>query len=131
IIANEKQLNPNFEIFRNMMLFAYGRQFAKMRKISDETGKIGRENIKQLLLYGLKISRMCNYQSLNNYELVKASGAELDFIQKFSKFVNYNNIDEISKVLNDAVYHISRNVNTKIVIMDTLLKISGILYHKK
>ncbi|MCK5846576.1 MAG: hypothetical protein KAG84_04000 [Bacteroidales bacterium] len=131
LLADINQVDQHFDTFRQMMLTAYGRDFSKMKKKSDEISKLGRENIKQLLLFGLKTIRMCMYQSLGNVDLVKARGAELDFIQKFSKFVNYNNAPDISKVINDGIYHIYRNVNPKIVLMDTLLKISSILYHKK
>ena len=131
ILANNEEPNPYFDIFRQMMLLAYQRNFANMRTNADKVSKMGRENIKQLLFFGLKTIRMCMYQSLGSIDLVKASGQELEFIKKFSNFVNYNNAPEITDVLNDAILHISRNVNGKIVIMDTLLKISGILYNSK
>jgi len=131
ILANNEEPNPYFDIFRQMMLLAYGRDFAKMRGNADKVSKMGRENIKQLLYFGLKTVRMCMYQSLGSTNLIKASGQELDFIKKFSKFVHYNNAPEITDVLNDSIFHITRNVNGKIVIMDTLLKISGILYNSK
>ena len=131
VLTNNAEENPHFATFRQMMLLAYSRDFAKMRSTADNISKVGRENIKQLLLFGLKTVRLCMYQSLGNTELVRASGLELDFIQKFSRFVNYTNADDISKVLNETIFHIERNVNQKITIMDTLLKISGLLHQKK
>ncbi|RLD40284.1 MAG: DNA polymerase III subunit delta [Bacteroidetes bacterium] len=125
-LSDQVEDNPYFATFREMMLLAYQRNFIKMKQKSEEISKLGRENIKQLLQYGIRIVRMCLYQDLGNIELIKSSGAELDFIQKFSRFVNQNNAEDISEILNEASFHIARNVNPKITLMDTMLKISGI-----
>jgi DNA polymerase-3 subunit delta' len=78
----------------------------------------------------MRIVRLCLYQDLGNTNMVKSSGNELDFIQKFSRFVNRNNAEDITTLLNEANFHISRNVNPKIVIMDMLLKTSQIFSKK-
>ncbi len=130
IISNSDEENPYFNTFREMMLLAYSRNFGKMKIKSDQLSKIGRENMKQILQYGLRIVRLCLYQDLGNTTMVKSNGAELEFIQKFSKFVNKNNANDISEIINEAIFHISRNVNAKIVFMDTLLKISQIFAKK-
>jgi len=125
-LSDQVEDNPYFSPFREMMLLAYQRNFLKMKSKSEELSKIGRENIKQLLTYGIRIVRMCLYHDLGNAELIKSSGIELEFIQKFSRFVNQNNAEDISKILNETLFHIERNVNPKITLMDTMLKISGI-----
>ncbi len=131
ILSNSVEDNPYFSHFREMMLLAYRQDFVKMRSKADELSKIGRENIKQLMQYGLRIVRMCLYYDLGNTNLVKSTGAELNFIQKFSHFVNQSNAEEISALLNQANFHISRNVNAKITLMDTLLRISLIFNQQK
>lgn len=130
ILSNEVEENPYFDSFREMMLLSYRRDFINMRDKADKLSKIGRENIKQLLQYGMRIVRMCLYQDLGNTELVKSSGAELEFIQKFSRFVHKGNAEQINEILNDASFHITRNVNPKITLMDTMLKIA-LIFTKK
>jgi len=130
-LSNNQDDNTYFSDFREMMLLAYNQDFNKIKTKSDQISKLGRENIKQLLQYGLRIVRMCLYHDLGNTEMVKSSGAELDFIQKFSKFVNQNNAEEITKLLNEASFHVSRNVNAKIVMMDTLLNVAQIFAKRK
>ncbi len=130
ILSNEVEENPYFDSFREMMLLSYRRDFINMRNKADKLSKIGRENIKQLLQYGMRIVRMCLYQDLGNTELVKSSGAELEFIQKFSRFVHKDNAEQINEILNDASFHIARNVNPKITLMDTMLKIA-LIFTKK
>jgi DNA polymerase-3 subunit delta' len=129
-LGNTVDDHPYFSTFREMMLLAYNQNFGKIKTKSDQISKIGRENIKQLLQYGMRIVRLCLYQDLGNTNMVKSSGNELDFIQKFSRFVNRNNAEDITTLLNEANFHISRNVNPKIVIMDMLLKTSQIFSKK-
>ena len=51
-------------------------------------------------------------------------------INKFSPFVHENNIEDISSELQDAIYHIERNGNAKIILTDLSIKLTRLL-HKK
>ncbi len=41
-----------------------------------------------------------------------------------------DNAEQINEILNDASFHIARNVNPKITLMDTMLKIA-LIFTKK
>lgn len=49
---------------------------------------------------------------------------------KFAPFVHENNVIEISKELENAIYHIERNGNSKIILTDLSIKLTRLL-HKK
>jgi DNA polymerase-3 subunit delta' len=51
-------------------------------------------------------------------------------LEKFAPFVNGNNILNINEELNDAIYHIERNGNAKIILTDLSIKLTRLL-HKK
>ena len=125
-----KQLNTNerdnifFTHFREMMLFAYQNNFVKMREKSNEINSLGREKIKQLLQYGMRVTRMCMLYDIGNQSMVHSANDEFDFISKFSRFVNQNNAEALYKILSEAEFHIGRNVNPKIVLLDTMLQSS-------
>ncbi len=123
VLSNQSENPPYFEDFRGAMLLAYKSDFRGITQKSDELAKIGRENLKAFLEYGLRIVRMCLYQGMGRSELVKSSHQELEFIQKFSRFIHTNNITPISEILNEAGSHIERNVNSKLVMTDSLLRI--------
>jgi DNA polymerase-3 subunit delta' len=129
LLTNKELQLPYFDDYRTSMQLAYQRNFIGLKKQAEELSKIGRENIKQFLQYGLRITRLCLYQDIGNTEMVKASGIELEFIQKFSRFVNQQTAPQITDILNEAITHIERNVNPKIVLMDSFLKIAGIFIH--
>ena len=113
-----------FTHFREMMLYGYQNNFVKMREKANDLSGLGREKIKQLLQYGMRITRLCLLHDLGNHELVRSANDELDFVRKFSRFVNRNNAENIYGILENAEYHITRNVNAKIVLLDTMLKAS-------
>ena len=51
-------------------------------------------------------------------------------LEKFAPFVDGNNILPIFKELEDAIYHIERNGNSKIVLTDLSIKLTRLI-HKK
>ena len=51
-------------------------------------------------------------------------------LENFAPFVHGNNILEISDELQDAIYHIERNGNSKIILTDLSIKLTRLL-HKK
>jgi DNA polymerase-3 subunit delta' len=51
-------------------------------------------------------------------------------LENFAPFVHGNNIQDIFKELQDAMYHIERNGNAKIVLTDLSIKLTRLI-HKK
>ncbi|MBT8254264.1 MAG: DNA polymerase III subunit delta' [Flavobacteriaceae bacterium] len=98
---------------------------------SEEVARTGRETQKQFLGYCLN---MCRQAMLLNYQVpslvyseTQVNGFELD---KFAPFIHENNILEISDELQNAIYHIERNGNSKIVLTDLSIKLTRLLHRK-
>ena len=51
-------------------------------------------------------------------------------LENFAPFVNGNNINDIFSELSDAMYHIERNGNAKIILTDLSIKLTRLI-HKK
>jgi DNA polymerase-3 subunit delta' len=51
-------------------------------------------------------------------------------LEKFAPFVHENNIEAIVSELEDAIYHIERNGNSKLILTDLSIKFTRLL-HKK
>lgn len=98
---------------------------------SDDVSKTGRETQKQFLQFCLNFFRQALLLNYNANSLVylepKTSGFNL---KKFAPFVNDANILEINDELQDAIYHIERNGNSKIILTDLSIKLTRLL-HKK
>ncbi len=97
---------------------------------SEQIAALGRETQKKFLQYCIDIFRqglMKNYEA--NDLVYFEPNADFKF-QGFAPFVNGNNIHEIFQELSDAIYHIERNGNAKIILTDLSIKLTRLI-HKK
>ena len=98
---------------------------------SEAIAKTGRETQKQFLHFCLEFFRqtlLLNYSSGNLvYFEPKSNNFDLN---KFAPFVHENNILDINKEIEEAIYHIERNGNAKIILTDLSIKLTRLL-HKK
>ncbi|WP_405574646.1 ATP-binding protein [Winogradskyella sp. Asnod2-B02-A] len=98
---------------------------------SEEIAKTGRETQKKFLNFCLNYFRQALLLNYKADELVYLEPKSEDFkLEKFAPFVHDSNIIEISDELQDAIYHIERNGNSKIVLTDLSIKLTRLL-HKK
>jgi DNA polymerase-3 subunit delta' len=98
---------------------------------SEQIASLGRETQKKFLSYCIEMFRqalLLNYQTTN---LVYMEPKIEKFkLENFAPFVNGNNINDIFRELSDAMYHIERNGNAKIVLTDLSIKLTRLI-HKK
>ncbi|WP_132214860.1 DNA polymerase III subunit [Mariniflexile fucanivorans] len=98
---------------------------------SDDISKTGRETQKQFLNFCLDFFRQALLLNYNATDLVFLEPKTDKFkLENFAPFIHGNNIMEISDELQDAIYHIERNGNSKIILTDLSIKLTRLL-HKK
>ncbi|WP_299048001.1 DNA polymerase III subunit delta' [uncultured Polaribacter sp.] len=100
-------------------------------KWSEIIAKSGRETQKRFLEYCLQFFRqalLLNYKSPNLVFMETKSGFDLS---KFAPFVHSGNILDIEQELNQAIYHIERNGNAKIILLDLSMKLTRFLHKKE
>ena len=98
---------------------------------SEEIAKTGRETQKQFLLFCVDFFRQALLLNYNAPELVYIETKSKNFrLENFAPFVNEANILDISNELQEAIYHIERNGNSKIILTDLSIKLTRLL-HKK
>ena len=98
---------------------------------SDTIAKTGRETQKRFLEYCLQFFRqalLLNYKSDQLVFMETKTGFDLS---KFAPFVHSGNILDIEKELNTAMYHIERNGNAKIILLDLSMKLTRFLHKKE
>ena len=98
---------------------------------SEDISKTGRETQKQFLNFCLDFFRQALLLNYNATDLVYFEPKTEKFkLENFAPFIHGNNILEISDELQDAIYHIERNGNSKIILTDLSIKLTRLL-HKK
>ena len=96
---------------------------------SEQIAGLGRETQKKFLSYCIELFRqalLLNYQTTS---LVYMEPKIEKFkLENFAPFVSGNNIQDIYKELSDAIYHIERNGNAKIILTDLSIKLTRLIH---
>jgi len=122
LIKNSDENAFNFDRFVSIMRICYARNVLELMTWAEEISAIGRERQKSFLQYCLRMIRENFILNLKQDEMVFLNGEEMNFSQRFSPFINEDNVwaiaDELSKAYND----IERNGNAKIIFLDLSLR---------
>ncbi len=93
---------------------------------TEEFAKLGRENQKQFLHYGLHFLReMMTLIATGNPNL-RLRPDELSTAQNMAKVLDFEKIGRLVSLFNDNVYYIERNANPKILFLDTSIQMNKI-----
>ena len=98
---------------------------------SEQIAGLGRETQKKFLHFCIDMFRQALLLNYQTESLVYMEPKVEKFkLENFAPFVNGNNINDIFKELSDAMYHIERNGNAKIILTDLSIKLTRLI-HKK
>ena len=98
---------------------------------SDTIAKTGRETQKRFLEYCLQFFRQALLMNYKSDQLVFMETKTNFQLFKFAPFVHSGNILEIEKEISEAIYHIERNGNAKIILLDLSMKLTRFLHKKE
>jgi DNA polymerase-3 subunit delta' len=97
---------------------------------SEEIAGIGRESQKQFLNYCVNLFRQALLYNYETKKLVYFEPTIANFsLEKFAPFVSGNNINGIFNELSEAIYHIERNGNAKIIFTDLSIKLTRLIHN--
>ncbi len=128
--ANDKLLHRWLVCCFNLKLKNSSSNSSNLMEWVEEISKIGRENQKIFLKYALFFLRECSLISLyGNSE--KLDGEELKFATGLSTKLEPNQLEALSKILNQLYYHIERNGNPKILFVSNSFKIASVFKNEE
>ncbi len=120
----------NQDMFIKWMRFLWQKEFLELMQWSESMSAVGRERMMQFFKYGLHVFRESLVLNYSDPSIQMSGGSELAFINKFSPYVNELNAIEMVSLFEEAEYHISRNANPRILIMDVSLKMMKLVRKK-
>ena len=97
---------------------------------SEEIAKEGRETQKLFLEYCLEVFRQALLTNYGVESLVYMQFNSNFKIQNFAPFVHQNNIQAIQKNIEEAIYHVGRNGNSKLILTDLSIKLIRLIHTK-
>jgi len=99
---------------------------------SEEIAKTGRETQKRFLDYCSQFFRQAMLANYGAGSLVYLETGMRNFdLEKFAPFIHGANIEDIHKAVEDAAYHIERNGNAKIILLDLSMQLTRFLHRKE
>ncbi|MGZ4037724.1 MAG: DNA polymerase III subunit, partial [Bacteroidia bacterium] len=126
LTQNDEQLSF-LQHFQGFMRLALKFDCEKALQWIDSNAASGREKQKQFIQYSLEIFRDSLMYNFGSRDLVRLSGNEKQFLEKFAPFINQKNYEKLTEEFNSNYYYIERNANPKILFMDLLLKTNELI----
>ncbi len=130
MIRNDESSENLDQWFLDWMRSCYAGNLNQILEYSGSFGSMTREKQKRYLYHALTVARECLLINYADRSMVHTDGKELEDLSRFAPFVNMYNAEDFSDMLNDAVYHIERNANSKILFTDLSFKMKEILRRK-
>jgi len=131
-LLNNSDLDAEFQgIFVDWIRASFQANTGKLVKWAEEMNKMGKQFQLNFLKYSARVFRQA---LLENYEAKDLSFLKLEAggfkFESFISFVHGQNIHIILKELDEGIFHLERNGNAKIVLLDLSLKIARSLHMK-
>ena len=117
-------------LFVQWLRFCFANKGIELVAFVDQISKMGRENQKNFIRYGINFIRECCLIMAGAGSLVHLPPAELETAQKMTAVMNIFAANNITAELEKAHYHVERNANPKILFLDVSLQIITFLKNK-
>ncbi|MDX1910396.1 MAG: hypothetical protein SFV22_02865 [Saprospiraceae bacterium] len=99
----------------------------EMVRWAEDFARLGRENQKQFLHYGLHFLRELLALVSTSQNRLRLRPEEFATAQNMAKVLDFEKIVQISALLNDNIYYIERNANPKILFLDSSIQMHRIM----
>jgi DNA polymerase III subunit delta' len=107
--------------FTEWMRHCYRQDLVQLVKLADTFDSLPKDRQKGLFDYSLRLYRDILLWTQGAGELLRVPDEELTFVQNFSKAVPPDSLESMIGEINEAYYHIERNVRAKMVFLDLSL----------
>ncbi|MCP4521818.1 MAG: DNA polymerase III subunit delta' [Cytophagales bacterium] len=128
-LGKEKE-NDSFLAFKNWMRHAFMGDFTNLVKFSDEYQKLSKVAQKSLLTYAENVIRELLLFHHGASNLLRMPEEERTFLEGFAKAVKPEHLEDMYAVFEEALIHIERNINAKMISLDVGLQMVK-LFRKK
>jgi DNA polymerase-3 subunit delta' len=124
-LCSEVDSNRHEEI-RLWLLECFYSKVPDLVSRSDAFQKLGREAQKAYLRLSLSVLRESIAAYTGEDSLVNVPESQADFVKKLSKSNGWEKLAAVAEQIDKAYYHLERNLNAKIVFLDTSMLIASI-----
>ena len=116
--------------FVDWMRSTYKADIPSIVNMGEDFAKFSRAEQLSILRHGLDIGREIMLNNIDLEELKRVSEDDAKFLEGFSKVFDNEKLETFVTLLNEAQYHIERNLNVKILFLDLSLNLAKALRKK-
>ena len=127
LLNDKASVTYSIDFFIRWMRACFVLNMEQLVDLLEEFNALGREQQKDLLSRSTGILRKGLMYSSGGGTSTGLLREEMDFMHKFSRFINPENSEGMLAEINQAHYHIERNANPRIVFTDLSFKLSDLL----
>ncbi|MFP4288313.1 MAG: ATP-binding protein [Bacteroidales bacterium] len=127
MLKNSEINENNTNLLRDWLRACYKPDIEALVSFIETFAKLGREKQKTFLTFAIEIFRQCTLLNFNAEKLLRTTSSNEDFIRKFSTVLKPEIAPPLTQEFSQAVFHIERNANPKILFTDLSLKTNRIL----
>lgn len=131
IRLKDQESNYFFTSYRKLMRLCYSKNVLGLLDWVDETASLGREDLKHLLVYSLRLTRETLVLNMGVEEVSYLMGEEEAFCHDFSPFITTNNVFSITDELVTAFECITQNGNPTVVLTHMTMRMVKLIPNKK
>ena len=115
LLKNQDSETTYFQLFANWMRFLYKKDVQKIVDWNEKISILGRKNQIEFCNYSINIIRACLIYKLGIQTNTIRKKEEKEFIKNFSPYLSQDNILNIANELEETIFAIGRNANSKIL----------------
>lgn len=124
----ENTENDNAKLFLEWFRKCYKGNAKEMVDLTVILAKLGRENQKYFLTYALHFLReLMVLRVTGDNDNVRLQTTEKQTAINMARVIGFEQVGKISELLNEAIFHVERNANPKILFLDTSIKLHKVL----
>ncbi len=127
IRLSREENDDNFALLRDWLRMCFSNRGLQIVEFSEKLSRMGRENQKNFLRYGMKVLREAIISLSGADELIHLQEQEKEFVQNFARSAGSAKTEALFNEFEKAHYHVERNANPKILFLDVSLRFVKIL----
>ncbi len=118
--------NDNANLLLDWLRRCWKGSAMEMAQWTEHFSKLGRENQKQFLHYGLHFLREMMSVVVTGNTSLRLREKEMQTALNMAKVLDFQKLTEMAKLFNDNIFYIERNANPKILFLDSSIEMNKI-----
>jgi DNA polymerase-3 subunit delta' len=125
------ETNDNAGLFYEWMAWCVNNDFDEIVEWIERFVRLGRENQKNFLLYAMHFLREHIHLHMAGFTNARLNDQERELSDKLDTLIGFEEAEALIKLTNESYYHIERNANPRILMLDLSIRVKNQMHRTK